>query len=358
MCVIVLFTVENTDPECYWLTNWMETLLVQVWYPMTVATNSREQKRIIANYLNDTADNLDGLPFKLHDFGFRGVSSVEVGACPLPSRGAKLHAHGSCRPFGRRWCEGRRDGGEAGGLVCCPASPFATYAWGAPAPAHIVPILRTPAQSAAIGGGAHLVNFMGTDTLAALTCMRDYYSAPVCGFSIPASEHSTITTWGRDGERDALANMLAQFPTGLVACVSDSYNIWKACSEIWGTALKDEVTKRAGKGTLVVRPDSGDPPEVVVKCLELLGLKFGTETNSKGFKLLPPYIRLIQVGEMLHRDGTLGPPLPGTSTVSKRPEHWALGFGYCSALWISPLLASPRRATASTLRCSRRFWAP
>lgn len=221
----VLFTVENTDPECFWLTNWMESLLVQVWYPMTVATNSREQKRIIANYMNDTADNLDGLPFKLHDFGFRGVSSVE---------------------------------------------------------------------SAAIGGAAHLVNFMGTDTIAALTCLRDYYSAPICGFSIPASEHSTITTWGRDGERDALANMLTQFPTGLVACVSDSYNIWTACGEIWGTALKDQVMQRAGKGTLVVRPDSGDPPEIVVKCLELLGSKFGTTTNTKGFKLLPPYIRLIQ----------------------------------------------------------------
>ena len=52
--------------------------MVQVWYPMTVATNSHYQKQIIANYLKETADNLDGLPFKLHDFGFRGVSSVEV----------------------------------------------------------------------------------------------------------------------------------------------------------------------------------------------------------------------------------------------------------------------------------------
>ena len=55
-----------------------QTLLVQAWYPMTVATNSRYQKEVIAKYLNETADNLDGLPFKLHDFGFRGASSVEV----------------------------------------------------------------------------------------------------------------------------------------------------------------------------------------------------------------------------------------------------------------------------------------
>ena len=46
---------------------------------MTVATNSRAMKGIIAKYLYETADTVDGLPFKLHDFGFRGVSSVEVG---------------------------------------------------------------------------------------------------------------------------------------------------------------------------------------------------------------------------------------------------------------------------------------
>lgn len=56
----------------------LQTVFVQVWYPMTVATNSRKQKEIIAQYLHETADDLSGLPFKLHDFGYRGVSSVEV----------------------------------------------------------------------------------------------------------------------------------------------------------------------------------------------------------------------------------------------------------------------------------------
>lgn len=55
-----------------------QTLMVQVWYPMTVATNSRYQKEIIAKYLHETADTMDGLPFKLHDFGYRGSTSVEV----------------------------------------------------------------------------------------------------------------------------------------------------------------------------------------------------------------------------------------------------------------------------------------
>ena len=57
--------------------------------------------------------------------------------------------------------------------------------------------------------------------------------------------------------------MLERFPSGIVAVVSDSYNIWDACEKLWGGALKEIVEGR--KGTLVVRPDSGDPPEVVVK---------------------------------------------------------------------------------------------
>lgn len=57
-----------------------QTILVQIWYPITVATNSREQKKILAKYLMETAGNLEGLAYKLHDFGYRGVSSQEV--CP------------------------------------------------------------------------------------------------------------------------------------------------------------------------------------------------------------------------------------------------------------------------------------
>ena len=72
----VLMTIENTDPNCYWLTNYVETILSQVWYPSTVASLSRHTKKIIGNALLKSGD-LSGLPFKLHDFGFRGVSSLE-----------------------------------------------------------------------------------------------------------------------------------------------------------------------------------------------------------------------------------------------------------------------------------------
>lgn len=218
----VLMTVENTDPACFWLTNYLETLLVQVWYSCTVASQSRMMKRVILNYLEETGDP-SLIDFKLHDFGFRGVSSVE---------------------------------------------------------------------SAGLGGAAHLVNFKGTDTVAGLELVRDYYGGGIAGFSIPASEHSTITSWGEEGEVDAMRNMLETYPKGLVACVSDSWDIEKAARDIWGRALKDAVLAR--EGTLVVRPDSGDPIAVVPTVLQILFDKFGGEINKKGYKVLNPKVRMIQ----------------------------------------------------------------
>lgn len=218
----VLMTIENTDPKCYWLTNYLETLLVQVWYPTTVATVSRYMKQAILDGLKLSGD--PGLiDFKLHDFGFRGVETVE---------------------------------------------------------------------SAGIGGCAHLVNFQGTDTLEALRIARNHYMTNIAGYSIPASEHSTITSWGKENEVQAFKNMLDQWPTGLVACVSDSFDIYNACENLWGTELKDKILNR--DGTLVVRPDSGNPEYVLPKILEILGNKFGYTTNSKGFKVLNPKIRIIQ----------------------------------------------------------------
>ncbi len=151
-------------------------------------------------------------------------------------------------------------------------------------------------EQAGIGGAAHLVNFMGTDTVAGALFAMEYYNAdePV-GYSIPAAEHSTMTSWGgRDGEWKAMENMVDQYggDGNLYACVSDSYDIYHAITEIWGRKLKDKVLKKGG--TLVVRPDSGDPVEVTLKCVELLGDAFGYTVNSKGYKVLHPSVRLIQ----------------------------------------------------------------
>lgn len=222
----VMLQVVNTCPACFWLTSYIETAMVRaLWYPMTVATQSRAIKKIVARYLDETADSRDSLPLKLHDFGARGASSLE---------------------------------------------------------------------SAMIGGMAHLVNFRGTDTVSGLVAARRFYDADMAGFSIPAAEHSTMTAWGREREADAYANMLDQFagPSKMVAVVSDSYDLWHAIDNIWGGPLRQRVIDNGG--TLVVRPDSGDPVKIVTESLERLMKIFGATENSKGYRVLPDFIRIIQ----------------------------------------------------------------
>ena len=220
----VLATIENTDPECFWLTTWLETALLRaIWYPTTVATQSWKIRQVILDYLEKTGDP-SLIDFKLHDFGARGVSSAE---------------------------------------------------------------------SAGIGGAAHLVNFMGTDTISGVLYAREYYNAGIAGFSIPAAEHSTITSWGREGEVDAYRNMLNQFakPGSIVAVVSDSYDIFNAVEHLWGGELRQQVIDSGA--TVVVRPDSGDPELVCRKVVQLLDKKFGHTVNSKGYKVLNN-VRIIQ----------------------------------------------------------------
>lgn len=148
-------------------------------------------------------------------------------------------------------------------------------------------------ETAAIGGAAHLVNFSGTDTMAALLLHRKFYDCEMAGFSIPAAEHSTITSWGRENEIEAYRNMLRNFaqPNSLVAIVSDSWNIYEAVEKIWGGQLKQEVIDSGA--TIVIRPDSGEPIEVVSRVAQILSEKFGYEINSKGYKVLK-HVRIIQ----------------------------------------------------------------
>jgi nicotinamide phosphoribosyltransferase len=253
----VLVTIVNTDPACWWLTTHLETALLRaVWYPTTVASNSFACKRVIRQYLTRTSDDVEGqLPFKLHDFGARGVSSME---------------------------------------------------------------------SAAIGGLAHLVNFMGTDTATAILAGQRYYGAGMIGYSIPAAEHSTITSWGRDGEVDAYRNMIRQFskPGSLYAVVSDSYDFEHAVEHIWGETLRDEVV--AGGGTLVVRPDSGDPTIMPVWAVEKLGDKFGYTLNSKGYRVLNN-VRVIQ-GDGINYN-TLSQILGNLTVRGYAADNIAFGMG-------------------------------
>lgn len=146
-------------------------------------------------------------------------------------------------------------------------------------------------ESAGILGCAHLVNFKGTDTLPALhVAQNEYNHAGAAGFSIPASEHSTITSWGEKDEDLAYANMANHYGHQLFACVSDSYDIERAVREIW----PHEIPRiKAMGGTLVIRPDSGDPVATCLSVIRHLDEKFPCTVNSRGYKVLPPYLRVI-----------------------------------------------------------------
>jgi nicotinamide phosphoribosyltransferase len=78
----------------------------------------------------------------------------------------------------------------------------------------------------------------------------------------------------------------------MLAVVSDSYDMYNAAEHIWGEELRDDVINMGG--TLVVRPDSGDPLVVPVDVIEILMEKFGYTINKKGYKVLPDCIRVIQ----------------------------------------------------------------
>ncbi len=253
----VLVQVRNTDPNCAWLTSYVETALLRaVWYPTTVATVSRACRCIIEGFMKDTCDSLAGLPFKLHDFGARGASSEE---------------------------------------------------------------------SSALGGMGHLLSFQGTDNLSAIMAARRYYGADMAGFSIPAAEHSTITSWGRDGETAAYANMLGQFggEGRTVAVVSDSYDLWNAIDNLWGRELKERVQNSGG--TLVIRPDSGVPEAIVPETIERLMARFGYTVNGKGYRVLPDCIRVIQ-GDGVNAD-SIRAILTAMKAQGQSTDNIAFGMG-------------------------------
>jgi nicotinamide phosphoribosyltransferase len=222
-----LVTIENTDPECFWLPGYLETALLRaIWYPVTVATTSFKIKQdLLAFHAKSSDAPIETVDFMLHDFGARGASSYETSG---------------------------------------------------------------------IGGLAHLVSFKGTDTLAALSYGRAFYRCEMAGFSIPASEHSTMTTWGRANEAQAFENMLEQFgkPGEMLSVVSDSYDIYHAVDHLWGESLREKVKKSGAR--VVIRPDSGNPLVVPIEVIQRLMNHFGFTVNSKGYRVLPDYLRVIQ----------------------------------------------------------------
>ncbi|MGL4561384.1 MAG: nicotinate phosphoribosyltransferase [Brevinema sp.] len=230
---IPLFIVKISDPDLVWLPGFIETALQRsIWYPSTVATISYHVKKQLHHAYKKSVDDqyYHLIETSLHDFGARGASSGE---------------------------------------------------------------------SAAIGGLANLLNFKSTDTMEAVLLGHNLYDVPVSELacSIIASEHSTVTSWGigHDNEKKSLMNLInivKENNDKIFSFVSDSYNFYYSIDHLWGDPQIIKLLKD-NHITPVVRPDSGDPSEVVLYALHSLSNTWGYTINSKGYKVLN-VIRIIQ----------------------------------------------------------------
>lgn len=229
-----VLTVESTDPELPWVASYLETALVRLWGPSTVAIAGREVKKVIKRYLDATSDTAEAdLPFKFHDFGGRGVFTAE---------------------------------------------------------------------QAGLAGCAHLFNFMGSDTIEGIRYANHYYHAEMAGFSIPASEHSTASMLGRQGEMELVEAYIQrelvdrQLPAGvpkLASYVGDTFDIYEFTQAVTTGRLKDMI--KSSGGTFVIRPDSGNPIEVLSKVVRIIHHNLRLDCHwEKGFVVFPDYIRVIQ----------------------------------------------------------------
>lgn len=160
-------------------------------------------------------------------------------------------------------------------------------------------------QSAVSSGIGHASVFLGSDTLPVIHNLRKYYKAQ--GFvigSVNATEHSVMCAGTKNDEIETFRTLMQTYPTGILSVVSDTWDLWKVLTEYLPT-LKDEILERDGK--LVIRPDSGDPVDIICGenqelggstpqekgVIELLWDVFGGTINTQGFKTLNPHIGAI-----------------------------------------------------------------
>ena len=269
---VPMATIENTKPEFYWLTNFIETIFsTEVWKPMTSATIALQYRKILDSYAEKTCDNNDHVDYQGHDFSLRGMAGVDAGL----SSGA-------------------------GHLVSFKGSDtIPAVFW-----------IEKYYQTKNINGSV--------------------------ATSIPATEHSVAETNiieleeqfknsedpRLEAERAYLGRLLNDvYPSGFFSYVSDTYNLWDVCTKVL-PSHKDKIMSRDGR--VVVRPDSGDPVDILCGyntktffddyrgidkpvrlsdesdtpyyneinkgVIELLWETFGGTVNSKGYKVLDSHI--------------------------------------------------------------------
>ena len=194
-------TIRNTEPEFFWLTNYLETIMSsELWLPSNSATTASHYRALIDEYALKTTGSTAGAEFQGHDFSFRGMSGLD---------------------------------------------------------------------SSVASGLGHLLSFVGTDNIPAIVGAEMYYGAnlskELVGTSVPATEHSIMSSFGRD-EEAAFNTIIDRVPSGIVSIVSDTYDFWNVLSTIIPN-LKDKIMARDGK--VVLRPDSGNPVDIICGTLHV-----------------------------------------------------------------------------------------
>jgi len=239
-----MVTVESTDEDCPTLVSHFEALVQKyVWYMSTVATKSLEFSKTIYSFWKECVNPeviAAVFGFIHHDFGHRATTSTEASQ---------------------------------------------------------------------LGGAAHLYVSLGSDTVPGVKYIMDNMGEPdgnggvkMPGFSVRATEHSVMTSRGRDGEMDVVDDVLRSTPSEVIlSCVADSFNLIAFIIAVTTGVFKTFIMGRTGK--FVIRPDSSlvkdgvklSSAETVLECLQQMeiGLKDEITRNQKGFKVLPKQYGLI-----------------------------------------------------------------
>lgn len=226
----VLMTVVNTDKNCFWLTNYLESLLLQVWYPSTVATLSRESKKLLNFYLEVTGSDKSNLDFMLHDFGFRGATSYESS--------------------------------QLAGI------------------AHLINFSGTDTVPALLIPMKYYKKEITNQVIG--------YSVQATEHSIMTSlgeelEKDTIKNLLNNAKNGILSIVIDSY---------NYQNFIKLIGKDLRNDVDSFLNKDHGN-KIVLRPDSGDPITTTLDCLNLTNSYFPSSINEKGYKELPPEIGIL-----------------------------------------------------------------
>lgn len=224
-----MMTVENTDRKSYWLPNYLEPLLLQVWYPSTVATLSAEVRKLANFYLEVTGSRKDNLDFMLHDFGYRGASSTES---------ARLSGSAHLLSF---------SGTDTIAALSIPENYYndsSLYGFSVQATEHSV--MTSLGDD---GEEKQILNVIDKAKDGILSMVIDSYNY-----------RNFLTEAGRSG------------------------------SEI-NDAILSFLDRQGNK--IVFRPDSGEPVSTTIDCLNLLEEGFGCHMTDKGYKVFDLNIGLL-----------------------------------------------------------------